>query len=254
MSHDVKVALKQEMPLCSMFWIAYFMLSIAAIGLPIAYGICLPLYLLSWIHPGARDGADSILCWGIGRLMRVQPWWNGNIDLTAPMGGALLVSNHRSHLDAFLFLSRIKGVRMLARQSLFNNPFLGIMMMASGQISTRRGRVDSFWRAMNMVERKLNSGQTVLVFPEMTRCPEGFSGTAHFVTAPFLAAKRAQVPVMPIVIEGTDAVWPRGFFGLRPKQRVRVRTLPVLDPNGFSSAEELCKETKRRMDVALAGI
>ncbi len=141
-----------------MFWIAYFMLSIAAIGLPIAYGICLPLYLLSWIHPGARDGADSILCWGIGRLMRVQPWWNGNIDLTAPMGGALLVSNHRSHLDAFLFLSRIKGVRMLARQSLFNNPFLGIMMMASGQISTRRGRVDSFWRAMNMVERKLNSG------------------------------------------------------------------------------------------------
>ena len=125
-------------------------------------------------------------------------------------------------------------------------------MRVTGQIPTQRGRIDSFWQAMETARRRLQQGQTVLVFPEMTRCAEGATGTRNFMLAPFLMAKESQVPVVPLVIRGTDRAWPRGTFGLRPKQKVALRTLPALDPRQFASAEELCRAARAQIDGALA--
>lgn len=252
MNHDVKAVPAAIVPPCSRVWMGYFVFTIFAVGAPLSVAFCIPLYLLSFFFPWTQRPADWVLRWGIGLLMRVQPWFVGDCDIQIPKGGVLLASNHRSHLDAFILLSRVQGIRILAKSTLFYIPCIGIMMKLTGQIPTQRGEVASFWKAMAMIREKLRDGQTVHVFPEMTRCTPGFSGTNDFMAAPFLAAKEAGRPVVPVVFENTDGAWPRGEFALRPRQNVRVRTLAPLDPAAFATADELCRETRRRINEALA--
>lgn len=251
MNHDVKVEPDPDLPPCSRLWMGYFLFTIFFIGFPICSTIYIPLYFLSFIYPHTQKPADWILRWGIGWLMRVQPWLDGEFDLQVPEGGVLLISNHRSHLDAFLLLSRVRGIRILAKQTLFYIPFLGLMMKVTGQIPTRRGQVNSFWQAMKVISEKLKGGQTVHVFPEMTRCEPGFRGTQNFMTAPFLMAMESGRPVLPIVFENTDLVWPKGIFGIRPAQKIRARSLALIQPHDYPSAEALCAETRRRITEAM---
>jgi 1-acyl-sn-glycerol-3-phosphate acyltransferase len=252
MNHNVKAQPADHLPPCSRIWMGYFLITIAVIGFPLGFGICVPLYLFGRVLPRAQMRIDWVVRWGIERLIRVQPWLDIDADLELPDSGVLLVANHRSHLDAFLLLAKVRGIRMLAKRSLFYIPFLGAMMRVTGQIPTQRGRIDSFWKAMELARKKLEQGQTVLVFPEMTRCIEGASGTRSFMLAPFLMAKESSAPVVPLVIRGTDRVWPRGTFGLRTKQKVQIQTLPALDPREYASAEELCRAARARIDEALA--
>jgi 1-acyl-sn-glycerol-3-phosphate acyltransferase len=187
--------------------------------------------------------------------MRIQPWFAGTIavsnrDLPA-FGGCLTVSNHRSHLDAFILLSHIQGVRILSRKSLFRIPFLGWMMRAMRQIPVESGNVESFVSAMDRVREWIEQGERVHVFPEMTRCPPGMRGTQEFIAAPFHAAIKAHAAVFPIVFLGTDDVWPKGSFSLSFRRKVEARLLDPILPGQFTSAAELRSEARRRIDEAL---
>ena len=253
MNSDVKDPDRRPLAPCSRIWMAYFLVSIAVIGFPLCAGICIPFYLLGFLYPPAAFPADQVMRVGIGWLMQAQPWLDSDIEIQLPdRQGVLLVANHRSHLDVFLLLSRVRGIRILAKNTLYSVPFLGLMMRVSGQIPVRRGDVRSFMGAMDRVEQKLLEGETVQVFPEMQRCEPGEAGTRNFLVAPFLAARRAGRQVIPIVIEGTDGAWPKGRFAIRPHTPIRMRTLEPLDPAGFPSAEALCLETRRRIEEALA--
>jgi 1-acyl-sn-glycerol-3-phosphate acyltransferase len=236
----------------SKFWMGYFLLSIAVLGSALAYCLCIPFYLIGTLDPRGRRVADTIMRWGIGWLMRIQPWFNAHLDLQIPQDQPiLLVSNHRSHLDTFILLSQVRGIRVLAKSTLFKIPFLGLVMWASGQIPTQRGRIDSFWKAMEIIRSRLKRGDTVHVFPEMTRCPMGFRGTKQFMVAPFLVAKETGTLVIPMVITGTDQVWPKGIFSIRPYREITVRTLKPLNPADFASAEALKTKAQELINEAL---
>jgi 1-acyl-sn-glycerol-3-phosphate acyltransferase len=235
------------------FWLIYFVLSIGVIGATLAFGVVVPLYILGIIWSPATRAGDWVMCRGIRLLMSLQPWLSADIELDIPHAGkgCLLVSNHRSHLDAFILLSRVQGIRILAKSSLFMIPFLGILMRLSKQIPTRRGDIRSFLQAMQSVRARAASGDVVHVFPEMTRCSPGYVGTQEFLVAPFHAAMQGGLPVVPIVFEGTDAVWPKSAWKIHYRRPVRVRALTPLDPAQFKSSDELMIEARRRIQEAL---
>lgn len=239
------------------FWLLYFVSSIAVVGAVLAYGLVAPLHFIGFVWSPASRAADRVMRDGIRLLMRLQPWLSAEVSLelsrgVAPGGrGRLLVSNHRSHLDAFILLSQVPGIRILAKRSLFFVPFLGLMMRLSRQIPVRRGDLRDFLKAMEEVKARVLRGETVHVFPEMTRCPEGLRGTREFSLAPFHAAMQARLPVVPIAFAGTDRAWPKGRLGLGFRRPVRVRALEPLDPAHFGSAEALMAEARRRIDSAL---
>lgn len=228
----------------------YFFLSIVAIGLPLCAALVLPFYLLGVRIPSARRAADLVMRRGISWLMNVQYWLRRDVRLEIPAGGALVVSNHRSHLDVFLLLAQVPGVRILAKDSLFRIPFLNVMMKASGQIRSTRGDPESFWAAMRRVGERLREGEIVHIFPEMTRCRPGFKGTGGFALAPFKVARDAGRPVVPVVITGSDDLWPRGRLALGHGS-VKVTSLEPVDPNAFANAEALRDEVRRRIEEAL---
>ena len=234
-------------------WLLYFVLCIGIVGGILAYGVVIPLYILGYLWPSAANLADRVMCRGIRLLMLIQPWFRGDVELDLPQNGkgCLLVSNHRSHLDAFILLSRVEGIRILAKSSLFHIPFLWPMMRLSKQIPVKRGNLQSFFQAIDRVEALVSQGDTVHVFPEMTRCERGFSGTQSFSIAPFRSAMKGGFDVVPIVIEGTDEVWPKSTLGLCFRQPVRVRSLKALDPKKFSSADELMRAAREQIQSAL---
>lgn len=241
-----------------MFPLVYFLISIAILGSVLAYGIVIWLHLLGRFVPAAKRAAEAIMVFGIGLLMRVQrPWLRCDIAIRLPKRavgspGLLLISNHRSHLDAFLVLSSVPGVRLFAKAPLFRIPFLGQAMWATGQIPVEQGRVDSFMEAIERLRLNLRRGETAHVFPEMTRCPVGYPGTQSFNLAPFHAAIQEGTPIVPVVVAGTDRVWPKGASLLRSGLVVKVRSLAPVLPASFGSAEELRAEVRRRIEQSWA--
>lgn len=232
-------------------WLFYFMLMLTLIGGILVYAAAGPFYLLGRVYPPAHGVAGKILCFAVYLLLRVEPWLNADIAI-APCPGNLLVSNHRSHLDAFFLLSRIPNIRMVCRESLFRIPFLGLMMRAMRQIPVREKDTASYFQAMEQVRKALLAKESVHIFAEMTRCSPGTVGTARFHLAPFNVAFQEKLPVVPLVFKGTDRAWPKGVFGVSFRAPVRAVTLEALHPEAFASAAELAAETRKRIERFLA--
>lgn len=236
----------------STFWLAYFIASIALLGVFTAFMLGSPLYLLGRIFAPATKLADRILQCAIWTLMKVQPWFDGNVEIPSNPGPVLMVSNHRSHLDAFILLSCVPGVRILAKDSLFRIPFLGIMMRLMYQIPVRSGQMESYFEAMEIVKARLSRGDTVHVFPELTRCPLGHSGTLKFSVLPFQTAIQQKAKVLPVVFKNTDLAWSKGSHGISWRAPVTARALQPLDASEYKSAQDLKTEVQRLIDQALA--
>ncbi len=245
--------MKPGVKILTKLWLIFFLISIAGIG-----GICLMFYFpVYWLtKPFSRwNGAhDRVLRIGVGVLMRAQPWFAGEVQIELPETqgrGILLISNHRSHLDVFILLSRISGIRILAKKSLFKIPFLSLMMRTSRQIGVERGRLDAWVLAMVEVRQRLRQGERVHVFPEMTRCAPGFKGLQPFTAGPFLAALQEDAVVIPLVFKDTDCVWPKGQHGINFRRPVQVRTLSPVRARDFASVDLLRGEVQKQIEQAL---
>lgn len=124
-----------------------------------------------------------------------------------PEGGCIIASNHQSYLDPILVVYGAKRtVEILARSSLFDNRFFGRLIEWSGAIPIERDGLglDALRKAVKLTAE----GRAVLVFPEGTRTTDGRIGEIKPAVA-MLAAKSG-VPVIPAVVEGAHAAWPRG--------------------------------------------
>lgn len=157
----------------------------------------------------------------------VEVRWVGE-RLGLPEGSVVFVANHQSYLDIPV-LGALLGRRFLwlAKRELFSIPVLGQAMRAVGQIPVDRGDREAARASIAAAADELRKGFSVMLFPEGTRSADGrlrpFKlGFAH------LAAAGGR-PVVPLVLRGTAALWPKGAWGTRPGT-VEVLALPPLPP------------------------
>jgi 1-acyl-sn-glycerol-3-phosphate acyltransferase len=99
-----------------------------------------------------------------------------------------------------------RRISYMGKDSLFDNRFLGAFLRAVGTFPVRRGQADI--GALREAIRRLKGGSPLVLFPQGTR-PEPGQERASHPGIGFLAAK-SQVPVIPVYIEGSDKVLPRG--------------------------------------------
>jgi 1-acyl-sn-glycerol-3-phosphate acyltransferase len=121
-------------------------------------------------------------------------------------GAVLLACNHQSFLDPVLAtLALPRECDYMARDTLFANPFFRRLILSLNAFPIRRGEADV--TAIKETLRRLKAGRLVTTFPEGTRTQDGRIG-------PMLAgigsvAKKANVPIVPVLIEGAYEAWPR---------------------------------------------
>ena len=121
-------------------------------------------------------------------------------------GGALLACNHQSFLDPMLAgLGLRREVHYMARDSLFRNWAFGWLIRSLNAFPVKRGSADL--AAIKEALRRLKRGQLVLLFGEGTRTQDGRIGPLQ--AGIIMLARKAKVPVIPVVIDGAFEAWPR---------------------------------------------
>ncbi|HEX8995308.1 MAG TPA: (d)CMP kinase [Ktedonobacterales bacterium] len=144
-------------------------------------------------------------------------------------GGAMLASNHVAWIDIPLVaypLARI--THYMAKIELFQIPVLGWIIGFCGAFPVRRGEGDR--ESLRIADRLLGEGELVAIFPEGHRTGgaliRGLPGVA-------LIALRANVPVVPVAIVNSAAVFRKGHILIRrPTVTVRYGAPFLLTKSG----------------------
>lgn len=136
-------------------------------------------------------------------------------------GGAIIAINHVGYLDFALagtaLLPSKRYVRFMAKKEIFDNKIAGPLMRGMHHISVDRSAgSSSFVAAM----RALRAGEFIGIFPEGTisvsfEIKEIKSGAVRL-------AMGAGVPVIPMIVWGSQRVWTKGVKRNLTRQKVPI--------------------------------
>ncbi len=153
-----------------------------------------------------------------------------NID---PNKAYVIVLNHNSMVDIMSIYNLPLVFKWVSKKEVYRIPIVGRLLFAHGDIVINRA---STKEAMQLVHNKgmewLKKGASVSIFPEGTRSKDG--EIHNFKAGAFLLAKDAGVPILPIVLDGTNRVVRKGFF-MNWTNKITIQVLPPI------SAEEIAQ-------------
>ncbi len=167
-------------------------------------------------------------------------------------GGVLLVANHQSYLDPVLLAVYLRRpMSYLAKSELFRNKFLGWLIRSLNAFPVKQGAGDV--GAVRETIRRLREGHMLSIFPEGARTLTGEMNPIQPGAA--LVVKRAGVPIVPVVLEGSFDAWPKGHRIFRPRP-VSVMYGPPMKVEGLDAREitQLIDRTLRTMFAELRAI
>lgn len=157
----------------------------------------------------------------------------------------VFAANHRSQFDIFVLLAALPGeFGWVAKKSLFHIPVFGQALGRMGNVPIDRSNLQAAIRSLNHAASLVRGGRSLIIFPEGTR------GTLRellpFKKGVFIMALKAGQPIVPVSLNGTLAIQPRGSLQVRPGP-VKVVFSPPIDPRDFQGRpkEELMEAVRR---------
>lgn len=119
-----------------------------------------------------------------------------------PEGSCLFVANHQGYLDIPVFLSIIdKPLGFIAKKELRGIPVLSNWMKELRCVFMDRDNVREAVKAISEGIDYLKAGHSMVIFPEGTRSKS--SDVGEFKKGSMKFAVRANVPIVPVTINGT---------------------------------------------------
>ena len=146
----------------------------------------------------------------------------------------VFVSNHQSIYDIPVVFSALPyQLRIIAKESLGRFPFLGWHLRRTGHLLVDRRNPDRAgilrrWKAL------VGQGLSLVVFPEGTRSPDGRVGL--FKAGSVLLAIEAELPIVPISVDGTRHVMHKGELTTRPGHATLI-VHPPIDTRGMAATD-----------------
>ena len=232
------------------------MRSIAAYAFLTLYTVVLapPVLLLAWalsserlvIEAGMFGTAVALKLAGIRCTLR-------GAMASVPEGGAVYCINHASYLDVASFIalySVCPDLRVLYKAEFDRVPLLGLIFRMAGCIPIERARQDLAFEAVDRSVEALTRGASVLAAPEGTRSGDG--ALAPFKKGVFVMAIRAQVPVVPVAIDGARQSLPKGAW----RMRASTITVSIGEPVptaglGYDDRSRVAEQVRTRIAAML---
>ncbi len=160
-------------------------------------------------------------------------------------GPILVVSNHASDFDPpILSCCMRRPVAYMAKEELFRIPILRQAITLYGAYPVKRGSADR--SAIRAALASLDQGWAAGVFITGTRTPDG-RVTEPKLGAAMIAAK-AQVPLLPVSLWGTHAIFRKGSAFPYPVP-VTVRVGDLISPPASTERGELETVTQQCADA-----
>ncbi|HUC53279.1 MAG TPA: lysophospholipid acyltransferase family protein [Candidatus Cybelea sp.] len=168
-----------------------------------------------------------------------------------PSGVCLFVANHTSSADAPAVVGAIpRRIAILLKESLFKWPIVGPVFLSAHFIPVNRSARDSAIASVEKATEALKAGQSLLIYPEGTRSPDG--RLQEFKKGAAVMAIKAGVPVVPMACSGAHRVMEKGSLVLHPGE-ILVEFLDPLDASRYSMEErdKLNEQIRRTLAAGL---
>jgi 1-acyl-sn-glycerol-3-phosphate acyltransferase len=180
--------------------------------------------LSSFVDPTGDFGHRCARAWAwlILRTTGVRVTLVG-ADKLDPSRSYVFASNHQSIYDIpIVFASLPFQLRIVAKESLANFPFLGWHLRRTGHLIVDRSNPGA--GVVKRMAKLIHGARSLIVFPEGTRSQTG--ALARFRGGSFAVAIEARLPIVPVSISGSRHVMRKGQLMTCPGQV----TMTIHDP------------------------
>lgn len=174
-----------------------------------------------------------------------------NID---PRKAYVMVLNHNSMVDIISIYNLPLIFKWVSKKEVYRIPIVGQLLFAHGDIVINRA---SAKEAMQLVHTRglewLKKGACVSIFPEGTRSKDG--EIHNFKAGAFVLAKDAGVPILPIVLDGTNTMVRNGWL-MNWRNKITIRILPPVSAEDVVNRDikDIMTEVRDNMVATLADI
>jgi 1-acyl-sn-glycerol-3-phosphate acyltransferase len=173
-----------------------------------------------------------------------------------PEAPFIYCSNHQSILDILVLGAVLPGdFKWAAKRELMKIPFLGWHLRLAGHVPVdRQAGTRSAAQVIARFEGVLKAGKPLLVFPEGTRSEDGI--VRSFKNGGFYAAVRADVPVVPVALEGTHRLMKKGALdtGDGTMRKVLVRVGAPIFPKREGREGARVNDLRQQTHAAVLGL
>jgi 1-acyl-sn-glycerol-3-phosphate acyltransferase len=132
-----------------------------------------------------------------------------------PKGGAIYIANHQSALDV-LFIGSLLDFKphlWFFKKALLKIPLYGFMINRTNIAVDRSSPRKAMYGLLEAVRIIKDTQRSVIIFPEGGRYSDG--KVHDFLWGFAIIARKTGFPVVPILIEGVNKVYPSGSFFLK---------------------------------------
>jgi len=183
-------------------------------------------------------------------ISRMNPNWK--ISITGESGiddrnPYIVVSNHLSNADIPLISNLPWEMKWVAKKELFDVPLVGWMMKMAQDISVDREAANKRVGVFNRCKYYLDQNCSVMFFPEGTRSRDG--KLKKFSPGAFDLAIRENIPILPLVIDGTQECLPKKTWVFTKDVQVNLKVLPPVSTDGLSPDEGLALMSRVRNEI-----
>jgi 1-acyl-sn-glycerol-3-phosphate acyltransferase len=127
----------------------------------------------------------------------------------------IFASNHQGAMDILLVLAFIPvNFIFAAKKELFSIPIFGWYLKNAGYLSIDREAILSINKLIEKINREIETGHSLLIFPEGTRSRDGKLG--EFKRGSLLSALKAKAPILPVAISGSFSLLSKGTWVIHP--------------------------------------
>ncbi len=214
------------------FWVSLFLLS----ALIFPFGIL--IFLLTVAFDRKRTILHYYTCTWAYIVVSVNPFWKIRIEGRKKIVAHIpyiMVANHASGADILVLYRLFRPFKWVAKRSLFFMPFMGWNMWLNGYIPIVRSKGKSKLQMMDKAVVAVKSGNSVMIFPEGTRSPDGKIQT--FKTGSFRLAVETQTAILPIAVKGTFSAIRKGGLMIHKNHQIKAIVMEPIPFDTFRNME-----------------
>ena len=159
----------------------------------------------------------------------------------------IFTPNHQSYLDIFILLKILPPpFKFVIMRKLFKVPFIGNHITQAGFVSLDRKDRKRSIHTIHLIIDQLKNNESFVIFPEGKLTTDGKIG--EFGRGTSVIIQRSKAPVIPIAIDGTFDIMPKGSWTLRP----RAVSVKIGKPVNFTKYyDEVSKNTSLELGTQL---
>src|SRR4030042_429205 len=146
----------------------------------------------------------------------------------------IIISNHQSHFDILALVTTL-GIqfRWFIKKEVLKIPLFGYALYASRNIFIDRSNTARAIESINKGMDRLPKGAGVMVFAEGTRSADG--KIQEFKKGGLKIAITHKIPILPVTVNGSRRVLPKGSLVVKPG-KIQIVIGDPIDTSGYTNA------------------